>query len=186
VRDATGKARFCMSFSLPLNQHVNQQEHVLRISRLLGRIPRTMGGEGDGLQENDVPASTILTRLQKLLWVEPAEVQPEASPLFSHDPPVERMRYLTELTRLHWSTLPPYQMAEMLMHHAITDIIIAFVHARSAEAAHSLRQFIDRLLQQKEGSDKASEASDMNIDSWAADVTLNQEEQVYLDKVRRL
>ena len=185
MRDATGKARFCISFSLPLNQHVNQQEHLLRISRLLRRIPRTMGGEGDGLQENDVPASTILTRLQKLLWVEPAKAQPKASPLFSHDPPVERMRYLTELTRLHWSTLPPYQMAEMLMHHAITDSIIAFVHARSAEAAHSLRQFIDRLLQQKEGSDKASEASDMNIDSWAADVTLNQEEQVYLDEVRR-
>ena len=60
---------------------MNQQEHLLRISRLLGRIPRTMGGEGGGLQENNVPALTILTRLQKLLCVEPAEAQPKASPL---------------------------------------------------------------------------------------------------------
>jgi len=71
-----------------------------------------MGGEGDGLQENDVPASTILTRLQKLLWVEPAEAQPKASPLFSHNPPIERMRYLTELTR-HYGTEFEDKAAEM-------------------------------------------------------------------------
>ena len=61
------------------------------------------------------------------------------------DGPVERMRWVTSLTRLYWSTLPPNRLAEMLKHEGTRERVFAYVHAHSAADAAELREFMRKL-----------------------------------------